>query len=474
MDENRDIEKVTRTVLENLEMEAGDRAWERLDAELNKRQAALYKRKANRFKLLSAGLAFFLLTVVTCHFYDRSPGTNFLQSEQKLPSEIPAIANANGSKVLPESENAVVNQHSIEETIPHKKEDAAIIKQSFSNSNIPAPIRKDFSYNNVLIQTTDQTTIPQDEELKEATVATIQPNQPPTESNANDTKSIIVMSAANATTENENINGEAAEILDDTAITVAAQAAQVDNDLPNSKLQGHRFSIAGFYAPSYSINQLKDNTNDNFDDVTMYHSREKEQYSYSAGLLLRYDLSDRWSIGAGATFSQTRYSIAVPVMYASFDAKHELHYQYPTAVGVVNMPTEKQQPVHEGDSMLMSDQSIQSVKYLNTPLLIRHQVGINKFTLYAEAGISPAIVLQEKLNMHIGNETTTIVNNIEGLQKINFGFVAGLGAQYNFFPDFGIFLEPTIKGSLSSITKNTAVNAYPHTIGINVGASIRF
>ena len=74
----------------------------------------------------------------------------------------------------------------------------------------------------------------------------------------------------------------------------------------------------------------------------------------------------------------------------------------------------------------------------------------------------------------MNNSETTIINHINGLKKMNYGFLIGAGVQYNMYNDFGIFIEPMFRGSFTSITQNTNVNSYPYSLGLNLGFSLHF
>src|SRR5437868_4173418 len=67
-EENKDIDQLFRSVVEPMKMDAPDAAWSMLDAELSKKQALLYKKSANRLRILSILLMLLLISFVTYHF----------------------------------------------------------------------------------------------------------------------------------------------------------------------------------------------------------------------------------------------------------------------------------------------------------------------------------------------------------------------------------------------------------------------
>ena len=68
----------------------------------------------------------------------------------------------------------------------------------------------------------------------------------------------------------------------------------------------------------------------------------------------------------------------------------------------------------------------------------------------------------------------TIINNIDGLKKTSYGYLLGAGLEYSLYNGMSIFMEPAFKGSISSLTQNTAYYCYPYSFGLNAGISIYF
>lgn len=236
-----------------------------------------------------------------------------------------------------------------------------------------------------------------------------------------------------------------------------------------------RWSIDAFYSPNYySKNHLISNSNVYGDDASEYGSREKALFTYAAGLGVRYDLTSRWSVSIGGTYSTIAYSITLPTVYANYGSDQQLHYIYPTSCGNIEMPNSSNTMLHYGDSINMSAACEQVVKIISVPVTVRFQIARNRFTYYVNGGFSANFMVQEKANMSIGNTQYTIVNNIDGLKKMNYGYLFGAGVQYNFYNGTGIFIEPALRGSITSLTQNTAFYCYPASMGLNMGLSFHF
>src|ERR1041385_2031332 len=79
MEENKDIENIdelSRSLIEQYEMKPPEGEWDSLDAELTKKQATIYKKRANRFKILSIALALLLLSFIIYHYFSPIRETN--------------------------------------------------------------------------------------------------------------------------------------------------------------------------------------------------------------------------------------------------------------------------------------------------------------------------------------------------------------------------------------------------------------
>ena len=68
MNDNKDIEKASRNVFDKFRIDAPDNAWDKLDADLDKKQAVVYKQRANRFKRLSIVLLLFIFSFTIWHY----------------------------------------------------------------------------------------------------------------------------------------------------------------------------------------------------------------------------------------------------------------------------------------------------------------------------------------------------------------------------------------------------------------------
>lgn len=481
MDENKDLERVAREVLNDFRMDAGDKAWNRMDAELNKKQAVLYKQNAKRFKMLSVILSLFLCSFITCHYITKSridapsPVVNvekksIEESNVRLPYTEADIAGAG-----PADQNLAGVQDKDMEDLPFNHTMHSAGPEYVSPGYyVPGSSNEDVKNKLELseeIAASDETITATTEDNRKLYGSVIPIfNFDLSDSTGNDVARFIENDESIAEAGgNDNI------ISVDTAVRGSSGIEEEKVSLFKPAGMGKSpFSISLYFAPALSFHHLKDNTADNFDDAGMYINREKEMVSLFTGALLHYDLSSRWSVASGAAYALSKYSITLPVMYAAYNESKELHFMYATASGVIEIPVEKQQQLHEGDSLEMSTVSEQSLKYLEVPILLQFQTSKNKFRLYAKGGIAMNFLLQAKAKMTIHDSDITVINHIDGLRKTNYSVLIGAGIEYKIHERHGIFLEPFFKGAITSINSGMAVSSYPVAVGIRVGTIFNF
>ena len=486
MDDNKDIEKVSRSVFENLKMDAPDDAWNKLDADLDKKQAVVYKKRANRFKLLSIVLLLIIFSFTTWHYLIPTSSSNKL--EKVISQEKAKNIRASSINIQPK-ENSASNIPSVN-LIPSNNKDK--FKESMEKEQsleLYKPQNKQLAFKfNAASKEENKKLIRNEKKSNISEIINLTPDKKET------------ITESNSTIAHSNSN-EVAIVANDSSNTIVSEqniltTTIVDNGLPqladtnksespalvkNDSLfkkdlhSKSRLSLMVFYSLNQSWSNLKDNSNDNFDDVAMYNSRENSKFSYTTGINIKYDINDKWSLLTGATYSQIAKSITIQTMYAEPNAANEIHFLFPTSSGVIEMPFDDSHPnLHPGDSINAKAVCNQSIKFINVPLIVRFELKKNKFIWYANAGVSANFIVQEKAKISINNPETTIVNQIKGLKKMNYGFLIGAGVQYNLRNDFGVFIEPMFRGSFTSITYNTSVNSYPNSIGLNLGFSLHF
>ncbi|MEO8085611.1 MAG: outer membrane beta-barrel protein [Bacteroidota bacterium] len=486
MDDNKDIEKVSRTVFDNLKMTAPDNAWEKLDADLNKKQAVVYKQRANRFKLLSIALLFIIFSFVTWQYLVPSSTSTKLA---KVSPEVNAISNESFSNTIETGNISTSNLPDADLKVSKNKKESIANREKYRNQKLNKsqnpqsaievkPIEKRGIKKMIRSEKQDFADASLNLPTGRNEIST-KPNSTNKNSSLSEFENVTFDSTKTIVTQQNilttNIPDSGLPTIEDSNKSEPPYFVSKDSLLKNDLVSKSRLSLAVFYSPNQSWCNLKDNTNDHFDDVAMYNNMESSKFSFTTGLNLKYDLSNKWSLLTGAAYSTIAKSITIQTMYAEANADNEMHFQYPTSNGIIEMPFDDTHPnLHPGDSVNVKAVCNQSLKFINVPLMLRFQLSKKKITGYLNAGLSANFIIQEKAKINMNNSETTIINHVNGLKKMNYGFLFGAGVQYNIYDDLGVFIEPMLRGSFTSITQNTNVNSYPYSIGLNLGISLHF
>ncbi len=486
MNDKRNIEKVSRTAFDNFKMDAPDNAWAKLDADLDKKQAAVFKLRANRFKRLSIVLLLIIFSFTAWQFLISTSGAKKLSriqvenktSANKLSSnnfEPKNNSNSNissGNLISSKNVNGTVSKNSVSDKNDfNKSKNLQLTTKVNSIINEKGKLQAGKEKQNDISNVLNIPTV-KNENIKESNSPI--PNSISNEVVSVTNDSIQTNEAAQNILAKNSIESRLLQSID-TNTSELGSFIKNDSMIRNNIQTTSRLSVAVFYSPNQSQSILKDNTNNNFDDVAMYNNRENSKFSFTTGLNFKYDLNKKWTLLTGASFSTISKSCTIQTMYAATNARNEIHFLLPTSNGIIEMPNDVSHAnLKAGDSLTATAVCNQLIKFINVPIMIGFQIPKKKITWYANAGVSANFIIQEKAKIKMNNSETTIMNHVSGLKKMNFGFLIGTGVQYNLFDNFGIFIEPMLRGSFTSITRSTAVNSYPYSLGLNLGVSLHF
>src|SRR5580700_3254524 len=83
MEEENNITKEAQSVKDSLEMNPPENAWNRLEADLDRKQILIYKTRTNRLKWLSATLAVLLVSFIVYQYLIPYRNTDSIVSKDK-------------------------------------------------------------------------------------------------------------------------------------------------------------------------------------------------------------------------------------------------------------------------------------------------------------------------------------------------------------------------------------------------------
>ena len=571
MKDENEIDRLFQTNIEPFEMTPPKKAWTSLDAELDKKQVTLFKRKAFRYQLISITLSILLLTFITFQYfvptnYSKNSYSNLLLKKDKnkeIANTLTGQFSVNSPIQNTRETDNVANQIVSFKDEPRltKKEEAAVIKKEnykqdvlFGQQDIPSKLssisheqknkriknNKTSSLNNQ--QSNNQAVIISNNKEEDKFFANTDPStskssidEDKIENIVDNGNSIVALDqnikegtdlsskgniVQNNTNQNLSINAldsniTAPHIINDSVkmesklISSSLKNIEVDTTIKKenstkvfqtvankdsssitsinflSKLKSinaSKFAISAFFSPDFNYHHLIDNdANEAHQHKGNFKAKdddalESDDFSYTSGGLLKYDITTNWSIQSGCLFSSSVRRIKPSIIFAEEGSNSEAHYLLNTSLGTAELPNSSTSTPQVGDSLNLKKDSKQILHFINIPLIVRFQYLKNKISYYAYSGLAVNILIKEQSEVTIENPTneTIIISNINGLKKNTFGFLLGIGIQYNFYKGWGIYTEPVFRRSITSINQNTSVTSYPYSIGFNTGLIYHF
>ena len=177
---------------------------------------------------------------------------------------------------------------------------------------------------------------------------------------------------------------------------------------------------------------------------------------------------------SGVTLSNTHIIIEPKTIYAQADNTGSIKYRINTSSGYgYVLPSFIANPA-AGDS-LYAFTSTHSLQYIGIPLAVTYNITKGKFGFNALAGVSTNILYKAKLETDVEkgfNNELEVVNNIQGLKKMYFSGLAGVGVDYKLTNKTSLVFSPTMRFALNSINKDAPVKSYPISFGFTVGLKI--
>jgi hypothetical protein len=205
--------------------------------------------------------------------------------------------------------------------------------------------------------------------------------------------------------------------------------------------------------------------------------RERHQFSFSAGVLARWQFSPKISLKTGLVYSNIAIGIQPQTLYATLDNNQTISYKFITSSGYAYLKPVFGTPPAAGDS-ITADISQHHLQYLNLPLMVSYTILMGKrFSVTPGVGVSASTLLSTRVETEINEDTDTeavVINKLQGLRKTYFSFTADAELQYFVSKHTSITALPIFKYAINPITKNNVVRTYPYSIGLGLGISYRF
>ncbi len=501
MEANKDKHFLTPAEVHNLKMDPPDNAWDLLDAALDKKMALENKGGFNARKVIVIGIILLLISIATYFVVSPKKNSGLVNNIEK--KEIPSIKNDNNIKSFESKKdlNNQPNQNSVSpivlKDIDKKQNTTSEKSNTNSTSPIVKPENKNYTVkkqdhkkinnepvkieNKKMIADSNQKIINGEENINSSTENISSNKKVINSDNSFSSESIATDNPQGVTAINGNIYpaiigedtiSKKSVIAEENKNIVLTNSDTALNNLPIEPK--NNFSIAAFYSPDFTKNHLTPNSSGGNEPVFEYYDHEKVNYSFSAGIKIQYDLSKHLGFATGATYSTLSYTSDLTTIYADYNVKNQLNYLYTTSCGNIEIPNDNVTAIQKGDSLKLNTKCKQSVKFISIPLMVNYQLTKNRFSIYGFTGVAANFVLLATAKLQLNNTPTTIINHVDGIKKMNYSFLVSAGVRYRAFNHLGIFIEPSYRGSINSLTQNISVNCYPFSLGLKMGLFYHF
>ncbi len=255
-----------------------------------------------------------------------------------------------------------------------------------------------------------------------------------------------------------------------------------------------KWSVGGQFSPIYSFRYIGQNSVGSYRDT--YNSYEKGLFTYSGGLNIQYTANRKLRIYTGIYFSRMGQQIGDIQLYKSSNngviilpikgdldinnsmgaitsRNEKLYFQDQSAYRIDPVSlSETYDPIKEGLIPLNAD-IIQSMDYLEVPLIIRYKVIDKRVDLNFIGGVSTNFMVQNQAYASYQGSKITI-GETHGLKTINYSSTLGLGLEYDLTETISLSLEPAFKYYLNSINRSDNIMTHPYAIGIFTGLNYIF
>ncbi|MGB4291497.1 MAG: hypothetical protein WBJ37_01275, partial [Bacteroidales bacterium] len=239
-------------------------------------------------------------------------------------------------------------------------------------------------------------------------------------------------------------------------------------------------SVLPLYYSKYSFG--------NYDAAADYLKSEKMAFSYSGGLSFTLEASRRISFVSGIFYSSIGQRIDGITSFTGFskynESKSASDFSILTSSGTIsstnkdiyfvdNSNVARVQTRYSADIFdpmkanlsHLSNSLIQSMSYLEIPLMMKYKLIDRKIDINMLGGLSYGILIGNTSYINSGGLKYTI-GHTEGLSPVTFSSSVGLGIEYKLTTNFSFNLEPVLRYYITPLGGITGSMVHPYSFGI--------
>ncbi len=230
--------------------------------------------------------------------------------------------------------------------------------------------------------------------------------------------------------------------------------------------------ITGFAAyeqANYKLDSDKPNA------ITNIRHYEQHEPSYSGGILLSRQLTKKWGVQTGLIYSNTNIGISKQKLYALQDPGGNIAFKYVTSSGYAYIKRDGTAPAI-GDS-ITANEAKHTLQSISIPVAIKYTIGKKKFSITPGAGIEANFITSAIVEVELEDtpaREVVSINKLKGTRSFYWTATADADLRYKINKKLSITVRPSFKYALSPITKNTEVETFPYSFGLGAGLTYKF
>ncbi len=253
--------------------------------------------------------------------------------------------------------------------------------------------------------------------------------------------------------------------------------AKLNSDNNSYKKKNNSFKPFWTFSPFLSYDQAGYRLDsDEPSAISSIKFREANEPSFSAGLLLGRQLTNRFSLQSGIIYRNTAIGMKPQKTYAFVDPTGDVAYKYITSSGYAFIkPGFGQQP-SVGDSLTTAEAK-HTLENISVPLMAKYTVVNKKISITPGIGVEANFITKANLEVDIEdafNREIVVVRKLNGTKSSYLSFIAEAEIKYSLTKKVSLNLLPVYRHAISPITKNNVVETFPRSFGIGAGVTIRF
>lgn len=256
--------------------------------------------------------------------------------------------------------------------------------------------------------------------------------------------------------------------------------------------EGEKWKIGASVLPSYHSRFSFGND----DAAADYLKSEKMAFSYSGGLSFTFEASRRLSFVSGIFYSSIGQRIDGITSFTGFskynESKSASDFSILTSSGTINSTNKdiyfvdnsniaRVQTRYSADIFdpmkanlsHLSNSLIQSMSYLEIPLMMKYKIIDRKVDINMLGGLSYGILIGNTSYINSGGSKYTI-GHTEGLSPVTFSSSVGMGMEYKLTTNISFNLEPVLRYYITPLGGITGSMVHPYSFGILSGIFYNF